>query len=161
MQDVPESLLFVKIFTAGHEVPTDKTILSFKRVVRRFLRDNADNGEKYSGDEVLLRDSVYNVLGEVLKGGRGRPPLSPSLLIICAYSSPCKQCWCTRLRCEGGFNTVCDWWKKGTTLTACTSDTPVNWHLLYRQADRRPLYPRSESHRLPDLQVCTVQSFLW
>ncbi|XP_036974163.1 RNA/RNP complex-1-interacting phosphatase [Acanthopagrus latus] len=43
LQDVPDSLLFVKIFTAGHEVPSDDTILSFKRVVRKFLRDNADN----------------------------------------------------------------------------------------------------------------------
>lgn len=36
--------MFVKIFTAGHEVPSDKTILSFKRVVQRFLQDNSDNG---------------------------------------------------------------------------------------------------------------------
>ncbi|XP_019119128.1 RNA/RNP complex-1-interacting phosphatase [Larimichthys crocea] len=43
VQDVPESLLFVKIFTAGHAVPSDDTILSFKRAVRRFLRDNVDN----------------------------------------------------------------------------------------------------------------------
>lgn len=43
LQDVPDSLLFVKIFTAGHEVPSDDTILSFKRAVRRFLRDNAEN----------------------------------------------------------------------------------------------------------------------
>lgn len=43
-QDVPESLAFVKIFTAGHHVPNNDTILSFKRAVRRFLRDNADNG---------------------------------------------------------------------------------------------------------------------
>ncbi|XP_029693729.1 RNA/RNP complex-1-interacting phosphatase isoform X1 [Takifugu rubripes] len=43
LQDLPESLMFVKIFTAGHEVPSDETILSFKRAVRRFLRDNADN----------------------------------------------------------------------------------------------------------------------
>ncbi|XP_074473141.1 RNA/RNP complex-1-interacting phosphatase isoform X8 [Sebastes fasciatus] len=43
LQDVPESLLFVKIFTAGHEVPSDDTILSFKRTVRSFLRDNAEN----------------------------------------------------------------------------------------------------------------------
>ncbi|KAM3600309.1 uncharacterized protein V6R79_021346 [Siganus canaliculatus] len=42
-QDLPESLLAVKIFTAGHKVPNDATILSFKRVVRRFLRDNDDN----------------------------------------------------------------------------------------------------------------------
>ncbi|KAK1883751.1 RNA/RNP complex-1-interacting phosphatase, partial [Dissostichus eleginoides] len=43
IQDVPESLLFVKIFTAGHEVPGDDTILSFKRAVRTFLRENANN----------------------------------------------------------------------------------------------------------------------
>nr|XP_020441171.1 RNA/RNP complex-1-interacting phosphatase isoform X2 [Monopterus albus] len=43
LQDLPESLLYVKIFTAGHEVPSDETILSFKRVVHRFLRNNADN----------------------------------------------------------------------------------------------------------------------
>ncbi|XP_076614940.1 RNA/RNP complex-1-interacting phosphatase [Chaetodon auriga] len=43
LQDVPDSLLFVKIFTAGHEVPGDDTILSFKRAVRRFLRENGDN----------------------------------------------------------------------------------------------------------------------
>ncbi|XP_032366632.1 RNA/RNP complex-1-interacting phosphatase isoform X2 [Etheostoma spectabile] len=45
LQDVPDSLLFVKILTAGHEVPGDDTILSFKRAVRRFLRENADNDE--------------------------------------------------------------------------------------------------------------------
>lgn len=43
LQDVPESLLCVKIFTAGHEVPSDDTILSFKRAVHQFLRDNEDN----------------------------------------------------------------------------------------------------------------------
>ncbi|XP_041666754.1 RNA/RNP complex-1-interacting phosphatase-like [Cheilinus undulatus] len=43
LQDLPESLMFVKILTAGHEVPSDKTILSFKRAVRNFLRENADN----------------------------------------------------------------------------------------------------------------------
>ncbi|KAL6096352.1 dusp11 [Pungitius sinensis] len=43
LQDVPESLLIMKILTAGHEVPSDKTILSFKRAVGVFLRDNADN----------------------------------------------------------------------------------------------------------------------
>ncbi|KAM4532061.1 RNA/RNP complex-1-interacting phosphatase-like [Fundulus diaphanus] len=43
LQDVPQSLLCVKIFTAGHEVPSDATILSFKRAVHRFLQDNKDN----------------------------------------------------------------------------------------------------------------------
>ncbi|XP_077944633.1 RNA/RNP complex-1-interacting phosphatase isoform X5 [Gasterosteus aculeatus] len=33
----------MKIFTAGHEVPSNKTILSFKRAVGAFLRDHADN----------------------------------------------------------------------------------------------------------------------
>ncbi|CAN9504605.1 unnamed protein product [Ophioblennius macclurei] len=43
LQDVPESLLVVKNFTAGHHVPNDATILSFKRIVRKFLRDNGEN----------------------------------------------------------------------------------------------------------------------
>lgn len=43
IQDVPESLVFLKIFTKGHEVPSDKTIMSFKRAVHQFLRDNAEN----------------------------------------------------------------------------------------------------------------------
>ncbi|KAM4528400.1 RNA/RNP complex-1-interacting phosphatase-like [Odontesthes bonariensis] len=43
LQDIPESLLCVKIFTRGHEVPSDDTILKFKRIVYRFLRDNKDN----------------------------------------------------------------------------------------------------------------------
>lgn len=43
LQDIPESLMFVKIFTASHKVPSDDTILSFKRAVRGFLRDNGEN----------------------------------------------------------------------------------------------------------------------
>ncbi|XP_062410747.1 RNA/RNP complex-1-interacting phosphatase isoform X2 [Sardina pilchardus] len=42
-EDLPDSVYYVKIFTAGHEVPSDPTILSFKRAVRRFLRDNEEN----------------------------------------------------------------------------------------------------------------------
>lgn len=42
-EDVPESLHFVKILTAGHHIPSDSVILSFKRTVHRFLRDNAHN----------------------------------------------------------------------------------------------------------------------
>ncbi|KAG5272760.1 hypothetical protein AALO_G00169000 [Alosa alosa] len=42
-QDLPDSVYYVKIFTAGHEVPSDPTILSFKRAVRKFLLDNEDN----------------------------------------------------------------------------------------------------------------------
>ena len=34
----------MKIFTAGHEVPGDATILNFKQVVNSFLQDNKDNG---------------------------------------------------------------------------------------------------------------------
>ncbi|XP_034048719.1 RNA/RNP complex-1-interacting phosphatase [Thalassophryne amazonica] len=43
LQDLPDSLMWLKIFTAGHEVPSNATILSFKRAVRRFLRENAHN----------------------------------------------------------------------------------------------------------------------
>lgn len=48
LQDVPESLQCIKIFTAGHEVPSDATILSFKRAVHRFLKDNEDNGDAFT-----------------------------------------------------------------------------------------------------------------
>ncbi|XP_029940081.1 RNA/RNP complex-1-interacting phosphatase isoform X2 [Salarias fasciatus] len=43
LQDVPESLLVVRIRTAGHQVPSNAAILSFKRTVRKFLQDNGDN----------------------------------------------------------------------------------------------------------------------
>lgn len=46
----------VKIFTAGRAIPSDDTILSFKRAVQRFLRDNADNGE------LLLKQVCFSVL---------------------------------------------------------------------------------------------------
>ncbi|XP_037548512.1 RNA/RNP complex-1-interacting phosphatase [Nematolebias whitei] len=42
-EDIPQSLLYVKIFTAGHEIPSDETILSFKRAVHRFLLENKGN----------------------------------------------------------------------------------------------------------------------
>ncbi|XP_036450971.1 RNA/RNP complex-1-interacting phosphatase [Colossoma macropomum] len=42
-QDLPDSWHYLKIFTAGHEVPSDATILSFKKAVRRFLCDNENN----------------------------------------------------------------------------------------------------------------------
>ncbi|XP_057177180.1 RNA/RNP complex-1-interacting phosphatase [Triplophysa rosa] len=41
--DLPNTLHYLKIFTAGHEVPSDATILSFKKAVRHFLRENEDN----------------------------------------------------------------------------------------------------------------------
>ncbi|XP_056154676.1 RNA/RNP complex-1-interacting phosphatase [Lampris incognitus] len=43
LQDIPQSWCYVKILTAGHEVPNNETILSFKRAVRHFLRENPDN----------------------------------------------------------------------------------------------------------------------
>ncbi|XP_066507108.1 RNA/RNP complex-1-interacting phosphatase [Hoplias malabaricus] len=42
-QDLPDTFNYLKIFTAGHEVPSDSTILSFKKAVRRFLRENENN----------------------------------------------------------------------------------------------------------------------
>ncbi|XP_016415800.1 RNA/RNP complex-1-interacting phosphatase-like isoform X2 [Sinocyclocheilus rhinocerous] len=42
-QDLPNTLYHLKIFTAGHEVPNDATILSFKKAVRHFLHDNENN----------------------------------------------------------------------------------------------------------------------
>ncbi|XP_026075984.1 RNA/RNP complex-1-interacting phosphatase [Carassius auratus] len=43
VEDLPNTLYHLKIFTAGHEVPNDATILSFKKAVRRFLHDNENN----------------------------------------------------------------------------------------------------------------------
>ncbi|XP_077441511.1 RNA/RNP complex-1-interacting phosphatase isoform X2 [Vanacampus margaritifer] len=42
-QDLPASLRYVKIPTAGHVVPAADAVLAFKRAVRRFLRDNCRN----------------------------------------------------------------------------------------------------------------------
>lgn len=42
-EDLPNTLHYLKIFTAGHEVPKDDTILSFKKAVRHFLRENENN----------------------------------------------------------------------------------------------------------------------
>ncbi|KAF7701387.1 RNA/RNP complex-1-interacting phosphatase isoform X2 [Silurus meridionalis] len=42
-QDLPDTLHYLKIFTAGHEVPSDSNILSFKKAVRNFLRENQNN----------------------------------------------------------------------------------------------------------------------
>ncbi|KAG9263418.1 RNA/RNP complex-1-interacting phosphatase [Astyanax mexicanus] len=42
-QDLPESCQYLKLYTVGHDVPTDKIILSFKRAVHRFLQENQDN----------------------------------------------------------------------------------------------------------------------
>lgn len=53
--------MFVKIFTAGHEVPSDETILSFKRSVWRFLQDNADNGRYESASDLF---TLLLLLGE-------------------------------------------------------------------------------------------------
>lgn len=69
--------MFVKIFTAGHQVPSDATILSFKRVVWRFLRDNSDNGPCESPSDVL------RPFGDGLRtggGAEGAADVSVSLL---------------------------------------------------------------------------------
>ncbi|XP_023655833.2 RNA/RNP complex-1-interacting phosphatase [Paramormyrops kingsleyae] len=47
-QDLPPSVQYLKIYTAGHEVPSDSVILNFKRAVRAFLREN-DGNEKLIG----------------------------------------------------------------------------------------------------------------
>ncbi|XP_043940337.1 uncharacterized protein LOC122812116 [Protopterus annectens] len=41
--DLPEGVLYYKIFTEGQDVPEDKTILDFKHAVRTFLKQNVDN----------------------------------------------------------------------------------------------------------------------
>lgn len=43
LADVPQSCSYIKILTEGHQVPSDGAVLSFKRAVRCFLRENRDN----------------------------------------------------------------------------------------------------------------------
>ncbi|XP_068111228.1 uncharacterized protein [Hyperolius riggenbachi] len=42
-KDLPKSVQYVKLHTAGLKIPDDATIHQFKRVVRQFMFDNADN----------------------------------------------------------------------------------------------------------------------
>ncbi|XP_070608519.1 uncharacterized protein [Erythrolamprus reginae] len=48
IKDLPKSMEYKKLFTVGLEVPDDPTILQFKKWVRKFLWENADN-EKLIG----------------------------------------------------------------------------------------------------------------
>ncbi|XP_017285182.2 RNA/RNP complex-1-interacting phosphatase isoform X1 [Kryptolebias marmoratus] len=41
--DVPQSCSYIKIFIEGHKVPSNTAILSFKRAVRQFLKENKNN----------------------------------------------------------------------------------------------------------------------
>ncbi|XP_045914844.1 RNA/RNP complex-1-interacting phosphatase-like isoform X2 [Micropterus dolomieu] len=43
LADVPQSCSYIKILTEGRRVPSGAAILSFKRAVRCFLRENRDN----------------------------------------------------------------------------------------------------------------------
>ncbi|XP_016058068.1 PREDICTED: RNA/RNP complex-1-interacting phosphatase [Miniopterus natalensis] len=42
-EDLPETIPYLKIYTVGHQVPDDDTILKFKRAVNGFLKENKDN----------------------------------------------------------------------------------------------------------------------
>ncbi|XP_060043067.1 RNA/RNP complex-1-interacting phosphatase isoform X5 [Erinaceus europaeus] len=42
-EDLPETIPYLKIFTVGHQVPDDETILKFKSAVNGFLKENKDN----------------------------------------------------------------------------------------------------------------------
>lgn len=41
--DVPQSWSYIKILTKGHQVPSNATILNFKRAVTQFLKENRHN----------------------------------------------------------------------------------------------------------------------
>ncbi|XP_038157032.1 RNA/RNP complex-1-interacting phosphatase-like [Cyprinodon tularosa] len=45
VEDVPQSCSYIKIFTEGHRVPSDSTILDFKRAVKQFLNENQNNNK--------------------------------------------------------------------------------------------------------------------
>uniref|UniRef100_A0A8C5L5I5 RNA/RNP complex-1-interacting phosphatase n=1 Tax=Jaculus jaculus TaxID=51337 RepID=A0A8C5L5I5_JACJA len=42
-EEFPETISYIKIFTVGHQIPDDDTILKFKCAVNDFLRENKDN----------------------------------------------------------------------------------------------------------------------
>ncbi|KAM8972350.1 RNA/RNP complex-1-interacting phosphatase [Pelodytes ibericus] len=42
-EELPNTLSYTKLFTAGHEVPSDEVIYQFKCIVRNFLRENSEN----------------------------------------------------------------------------------------------------------------------
>ncbi|KAL8187150.1 UNVERIFIED_CONTAM: hypothetical protein K2H54_034642, partial [Gekko kuhli] len=48
VKDLPKTVEYKKLYTVGHEVPDDPTILQFKKWVRKFLWENAEN-EKLIG----------------------------------------------------------------------------------------------------------------
>ncbi|XP_053320559.1 RNA/RNP complex-1-interacting phosphatase [Spea bombifrons] len=47
-KELPKTLHYVKLFTAGQEIPNDEVIFQFKCIVKQFLRENSDN-EKLIG----------------------------------------------------------------------------------------------------------------
>ncbi|XP_018420343.1 PREDICTED: RNA/RNP complex-1-interacting phosphatase [Nanorana parkeri] len=47
-QELPATVQYAKIFTAGRQLPTDEVIYEFKSTVKQFLSENADN-EKLIG----------------------------------------------------------------------------------------------------------------
>ncbi|XP_043912638.1 RNA/RNP complex-1-interacting phosphatase-like isoform X2 [Protopterus annectens] len=42
-KDLPRNVQYKKLFTVGLELPDDATILKFKRLVRKFIWENANN----------------------------------------------------------------------------------------------------------------------
>ncbi|CAH2274671.1 RNA RNP complex-1-interacting phosphatase [Pelobates cultripes] len=42
-EELPKSLRYTKLFTAGHEVPSDDVIYQFKCIVDKFLSENSEN----------------------------------------------------------------------------------------------------------------------
>nr|XP_028585664.1 uncharacterized protein LOC114597345 isoform X1 [Podarcis muralis]XP_028585665.1 uncharacterized protein LOC114597345 isoform X1 [Podarcis muralis] len=45
MKDLPKNVVYKKLYTIGFEVPDDPTILQFKKLVRKFLWENAENAK--------------------------------------------------------------------------------------------------------------------
>ncbi|KAG7269286.1 hypothetical protein CRUP_027281 [Coryphaenoides rupestris] len=62
LEDIPDSMLCLKIFTAGHAVPGDETILSFKQAVHGFLQDNKDNVFNSSRGHAIERENYLRDL---------------------------------------------------------------------------------------------------
>ncbi|XP_052030154.1 RNA/RNP complex-1-interacting phosphatase [Apodemus sylvaticus] len=43
VEDLPETISYIKIFTVGHQIPDNNTIFQFKCAVKKFLKENKNN----------------------------------------------------------------------------------------------------------------------
>ncbi|XP_015266475.1 PREDICTED: uncharacterized protein LOC107110239 [Gekko japonicus] len=68
-KDLPRTVEYKKLYTVGHEVPDDPTILQFKKWVRKFLWENAGNVKQVDTYRSTERGSVsWSKKENIIKG---------------------------------------------------------------------------------------------